>query len=128
MENKQIIRIKEDNLNGAPKVDKKIVKYFRARKEGKNKTTSALEAGYADANHTTRLEKSRAYENLDRYYREVLLNEISLKEIALLNIRNAKQERDLGASNMAIKLALERIDSIYANNEENEEVIIVLKN
>jgi phage terminase small subunit len=112
--------------SGAPVVNsKKVVKYFQARKQGKNKTQSAIEAGYNPA-HTSRIEATRNYQKLESYWKEILLNELPYQDMAKILKRNAMQERDIGGSNGAIKLALEKLNSTYGG-DESEKVVVILK-
>jgi len=110
-----------------PNTSDKVIKYFKARKQGKNKTEASIVAGYSDPNHTTRIEKTKGYQILERYYKNELLDQISLQEIAKINARNIRQKRDIGGSNTAIKLALEKIEPSEIPSDENETVIVVLK-
>ena len=117
-----------DKEKGENKIDlnTKVGKYFTAKKLGKTKTEASIVAGYADPNHTTRIEKTKAYQTIERYYKHELLNQISLKEIAEINARNMRQERDIGGSNTAIKLALEKLEPENIPEDRNEKVIVVL--
>lgn len=109
-----------------PNASDRVVKYFKARKQGKTKTESSIVAGYPDPNHTTRIEKTKGYQALERYYKNELLNQISLQEIAEINARNIRQERDIGGSNTAIKLALEKIEPDNKPDQDFDKVIVVL--
>lgn len=117
---------KTEVLTPLPAVDMKVVQYFKARKTGKSKTDASLLAGYADAKHASRIEKTQAYQNLSQAYRNALLETMPLNEIAQLNARNARQERDLGASNMALKLALDRTLAQDLGSE-SDDMIVLLK-
>lgn len=109
-----------------PKTNYRVIKYFKARKQGKTKTEASIVAGYSDPNHTTRIEKTKGFQALERYYKNELLNQISLQEIAEVNARNIRQERDIGGSNTAIKLALEKIEPDDTRENDNDSVIVVL--
>ena len=123
MEEKQ----KKKEETKLPKTNHRVVKYFKARKQGKTKTEASVVAGYADPNHTTRIEKTKGFQALERYYKNELLSQISLQEIAEMNARNIRQERDIGGSNTAIKLALEKIEPDGKSSNDDEMVIVVLK-
>lgn len=110
-----------------PKVDSRIKKYFIERKKGKTKAEASLSAGYADDKHAYRIERTKGYQKLDKYYKDVLLEQISMKEIAQINVRNMKQERDISGSNAAMKLALEKIEQGGDLNTDDERVVVVLR-
>ncbi|OGI74930.1 hypothetical protein A3D36_01380 [Candidatus Nomurabacteria bacterium RIFCSPHIGHO2_02_FULL_36_29] len=117
-------KIKEKNK--LPKTNHRVFKYFKALKQGKTKTEASIIAGYPDPNHTTRIEKTKGFQVLERYYKHELLNQISLQEIAEVNARNIRQERDIGGSNTAIKLALEKIEPDQIREDDFDKVIVVL--
>ncbi|MFZ2484411.1 MAG: hypothetical protein WAW81_00480, partial [Minisyncoccia bacterium] len=89
-------------------LNSKVGKYFLARNKGLNKSKAALEAGYASPTHTTRTEETQSYQNLVLCYKDELLKHITLEEIAEVQAKTIRQERDLGARNTAIKEALHR--------------------
>lgn len=109
-----------------PEAGSKIARYYVARKKGKNKTESAFLAGYASNNHTDRLERTAGYKAIDNYFQSEVLKILPMANLAKLAVRNANQERDLGASNGAVKMILEQIDKQANGGQPDEQVIVVL--
>ena len=120
-ENKQ----KETKL---PNTSDRVVKYFTARKQGKNKTEASIVAGYADPNHTTRIEQTKQYQALQRYFKDELLTHITVNELAEELAKNIKQDNDRGAKNQAIKIALEKMEPDNKIQEDDScKVVMVFK-
>lgn len=131
MDNQTVITIKENELkDGVPIIkDRKVVKFFKALKEGKNQSQASLEAGYSDNKHTTRVMQSKAFKEIDKFYSSVLLRNISMQDIAEVHKRNILQTVNIPASVMSIKLALEELSKTYGNENPDDDVtIITLKN
>lgn len=108
-------------------VSPKVMKYFKARKSGKSKADSAREAGYADIVHTGRIEKSQTYQQIERRFSQVLLGRISMEDIADINVRNMKQDKDIGGSNQAVKIALDKLEAESRGHEDDDRMIVILK-
>ena len=106
----------------------RVGKYFIAKQKGLNKSEASIVAGYPTTTHTTRIEQSKAYQAIERlYYKDELLNKITLGQIADEQIKNILQDKDKGAKNKAIELALSKIEPNEILDDADERVIIVLK-
>lgn len=112
-----------------PSLETKVGKYYKkTRIEGKQKGIAALEAGYADDQHSHQIESTKAFERIDAYYKTALLNHISLDSIAAEHVKNIVQDQDKGAKNKAIEMAIDRIDpDSKPRDEEESRVIVVLR-
>ena len=101
-------------------------RYFLAKRKGMNKTEAAKMIGM-DPRLTTQLEKTKRYQALEKkYYKDILLKEITLKEIAQAQVENIKQREDKGARNTAIKMALDKIEP-ETIREEEEKIVVIFK-
>ena len=118
MRNKKLPSVKSLDPNAKP------VKYFLARQRGMTKKDAKLEAGYSLATPTTDIETTQPYKSLA--YKDILQKEISMQEIASINARNIRQEKDVGGSNTAIKLALDKIEP-EQKQEDDDRMVIILK-
>lgn len=102
-------------------------KYFVARRRGLNKTQSAELVGI-DPRNVTQLENTQMYQAIEkRFFKDELLNVITLRGLANELIKNIEQDEDRGAKNKAIEIALSRIEPDKVNQSNDESVIIVLK-
>lgn len=118
-----------------PKKDQKLKdiivskpgKYFLARQTGKNKKESALTAGYADGQHITQIESSLAYNTLTNYFKDELLAQTNLKELAGELLKNIKQDKDRGAKNKAIEIALSKIEPDKIQPDDSDKVLVILR-
>jgi len=105
---------------------KKSKLYFKAREiEGKSQAESLI-AGDMNPNtfHGTRVEGSKTYEKLKEKYADVLKDKISFDALADLQIRNAEQDKDKGASNKALDSILGRLAPTESAEFEASDVII----
>lgn len=93
-------------------------KFFLNVQKGMSKQEAAIEAG-AHPHAASELEKTENYSLCEKAYADVLIGKISLSEIADLNIRNMKQGKDVGGSNTAIKMALDKIEPDNAPQSVN---------
>ena len=96
-------------LRTKPDFTAKTGRYFLARQRGLNKTEAMKEVG-ASSKNIANYEKTPNYKLCEATYAGNLLDEITLREIAQLNVRNAKQEKDIGGSNTAIKMMVDKIE------------------
>lgn len=109
------------------KLDTKVGKYLLNKKKGLTKKESAILAGYADGSNVTKIENSLAYKELEKvFYKDELLKQISLQEIAQAHAEIIRQNKDLGARNTAIKNATDKIESDGTGGTE-EKVLVILK-
>lgn len=101
-----------------PDPDTRVGKYFIARKQGKTKTEASIVSGYADCNHTTRIEATKSYKALEAYFRNRLLSDITInqiiKELAKSIIQDSNQEAKIEAIGKAINI----IEPIGNKNED----------
>jgi phage terminase small subunit len=109
-------------------VSPKVVKYYHGVRSGKTKTQAAIDSGYSPqsaASHTSRIEKSESYKNLDKYFQKVLLNYISMDELAEITSRNARQKENWAASNKAVEIALDQLNRQHTDMLENQLVVVL---
>ena len=110
----------------------RIKKYVLSRSKGLSKAESARAAGYTEStavHATSQIEKTKEFSALaKRYFKDELLEQITLKEIATNLKDNITQDKDRGARNQAIKLALEKIEPTdKPEDDENQKVLVVLR-
>jgi hypothetical protein len=108
-----------------PKADKKVVKYFKARKKGKSRAEAQIEAGYKDTAHGSRIEKTNAYKKVEKYFNEILLDHISFDEIAETTSRNIRQDKNLNASNKAVEIALSHLSPLESDRDDDRLVVVL---
>jgi hypothetical protein len=111
-----------------PDLKSKQGKYFIAKLAGKTKKEAAVIAGYRGQNVTSQIENSVTYKEIEKvYFKDELLNQISVKEIATALKENIKQDNDLGSRNAAIKIALDKIEPDKIIKDEDDKVLVILK-
>lgn len=103
----------------------KPYKYFIARTKGKNKKQSALEAGYADGQHITQIERGVGFQEVKEYFKDVLIGKIKVSEIADELVKNIVQDTDRGAKNKAIEIALGKIEPEKVMEQEDKVIVIL---
>jgi hypothetical protein len=124
---------KRPSTKGKPKAKKpdlysKAGRYFLNKKQGLTKKESALRAGYADGQHITEIERSKTYQAIEKhYYKDELLQQITLREIATAHAENIRQDEDKGARNTAIKMAKDYIEPDEKPDDDDERVMVILK-
>lgn len=103
-------------------------KYLVHRKMGKNKTESAILAGYPDGTNVSKIEKSQTFQQLEqKFFKDEIAEQITLKAIAFELIKNIEQDEDKGAKNNAIKIALDKMEPEEKGEKENDTLIVVLR-
>jgi len=111
-----------------PDLTTKVGKYYVARtKKGLNKTQSQQVAGFADTMHASRIEKTNEFQEIERYYKNELQNHITVSEIAEAHADNIRQDKDRGARNKAIEMAMAKIEPDKIVDDADEKIMIVLK-
>jgi hypothetical protein len=111
-----------------PDLNSRPGKYFLLRQEGVPKGEAALRAGYPDVYHTPQIEKSKAYEAIEKvFYKDELIRHISLEQIAREQIKNILQDEDKGAKNKAIEHALSKLEPEDVGKEDFDKIVVVLK-
>lgn len=123
---RELARVKENE----PKLPKsiKVRKYFANRTRGDNKTVSAIKAGYSPRSamtNTSHIETSPAYQACERWYKNVLLNYISLDDIAKTSARNIMQSSNYTASNQALQYALSKLEGDSDTTTESDAVVSI---
>lgn len=115
---------------------KKSVKANLATKSGKlwmevNSGKSPKEAAKVvgiDPKNVGHMMRTEAYQALERSsYKEELIKHITLAQIAEEHMKVMTQDKDLGAKNTAIKMALEKIEPENAPQQDQEKIIVFLK-
>lgn len=113
-----------------PEFDNKarIVQYVINRAKGMNKSKAALDAGYADGNHTGLIESRQAYKEIVKtYFKDKLLEQTTLEELGSELLKNVRQDQDRGAKNKAIEIALSKIEPEEHIEEEDDKVMVILR-
>lgn len=69
-------------------------------------------ARFADTttNHLPQLRATKNYKQLTEKFADTVLGKTTMDRMAEINIRNMEQDKDIGGSNNALKMALERIE------------------
>ena len=104
----------------------KAGRYFLAKQKAPTKKAAALMVGLSPT-HTTRMEKTKSYQAIEAKYKDRLLNVITLDEIALAHAENITQDKDRGARNTAIKMAVDRIEPDILSGDGDEKVLVILR-
>ena len=95
--------------NKKPDLKTKSGQLWLAQRKGLRDSEAARRIGVSPKN-VPELENTRTYEAIKTKYGDALKSKITLDEMATEQIKNIKQDRDLGAKNMAIKMAKEYIE------------------
>lgn len=108
----------------------KAGKYFIAKKRGMNKKNAAIAAGY-NPTHTTAIEQTKTYQEIEKKYKDVLLEKITMDEIASAHADNITQAGatsvDRGARNVAIKMAKDWIEPDDTAGDSDDKILVVLR-
>lgn len=102
----------------------KVIKYAKARLEGKNKEASKEIAGYSPNTKATVIESTSTYKALS--VKDALLKHITLDDITKRHSQLIASDNEAVAIN-AIKLGYERIEPDVDTKEDTDNVTIVLK-
>ena len=107
---------------------KKLKKYFKAREiDGKPQIQSENEAGYASDHHGTRIEGRKMYKELKKKYADSLADKTDFDELADLQLRNAKQDKDKGASNKDLESIINKLEPTEGTEIDTGDVQIIVK-
>ncbi len=124
-----MIKTRKKKVNKADLKNTNAGKYLTARhKKGMNKSQAAQEIGI-DPRNVPQLEKTEVYQALEKkYFKDDLTDVISMRQIAEKLADNIMQDKDKGASNAAIKIALDKLEpDRVSDNAENERVFVIIK-
>lgn len=112
-----------------PKLDTKIGKYFLAVKSGKTKQEAQRIAGYTSDTNSSNLEKTKSFQAIQTYFKDELLQQSSMQELASELLKVIRQDEELSAKNMAIKIALDKIEPSNATKVDidAEKCLVVLR-
>lgn len=112
-----------------PDLNSKAAKYFRGHTSGMTKQKALLAAGFSpkSINNYTNIERTKRYQEIQEYYKDALLNNISVQEIAEEHVKNIKQDQDRGAKNKAIEMALKKIEPDATPDDGHEMIFVKLK-
>jgi len=111
-------------------LDSKPAKYFHALRTGRAKTKAEAStlAGYRSENHASRIEQTQTYQELEKvYFKDELLKQTSLVNLAKELLKNVEQDQDRGAKNKAIEIALKKIEPETNTSEEEDRVLVILR-
>ena len=112
-----------------PRIDKstKAAKYFIARKiKGLPRAQAAQEAGLTDIRNTGHTMQTKVYQELERRYKDFVLDEIGMDEVAKEHVKNIRQDEDKGAKNKAIQMFIERLEE-KQEEKDDDKLLVVLK-
>lgn len=109
-----------------PDLNSTAGKYYKARKTAKTKKEAAEIIGVTPQ-YISAIEQSKTYQEIVRYFKDDLLEIIDQKTIAQELKKNIVQDEDRGAKNQAIKIAIERIEPEAKQSNEDDRVIVILK-
>lgn len=106
-------------------MDSRPAKYYLAKKRGATAREAAVQAGYGNT-PSTQIEESKVYQAIERHYRDEILGKLSLSNLADEHIKVIVQDKDLGAKNKAIEMALNRVEPDTPQAEESDRVLVIL--
>jgi hypothetical protein len=104
----------------------RVVKYVKGVRSGLTKKESAIRAGFPDASNISKLEKTEAFMEVERHYRDALLDKITLDDVAEEHIKNIKQDEDRGAKNKAIEMYYNKVEPEKVSENKEDRVMVVL--
>jgi hypothetical protein len=108
-----------------PDLNTKAGRYYLELKKGRTKVQAQALAGYKGTN-SVQVERSKAFQDIKRYFNDELLDRITTGEIADELVKNIKQDNKLEAKNTAIKIALDRLEPANAINGDDEDRVMVI--
>lgn len=107
---------------------KRITTYFKERElKGKTQAEAEKEAYGKVVNHGSRIENTKQFDKLRKRYKDVLEEKTSFSELADIQLRNARQKKDKGASNKAVESVIERMEPSEGVVDTGEVKIIFKK-
>ncbi len=105
----------------------KAGKYFLALQKGSTKKEAALTVGI-DPRNVNKLEDTQMYQAIEKkYFKDELLDQITLTGLAQELLKNIVQDTDRGAKNKAIEIALSKLEPEKAPKDADEKVLIVIQ-
>ena len=108
-------------------LNERVSKYIVARKKGLTQSKSKEVAGYPQTTNGYQIEQSDAYKTLEQtYFKDEIIQRITLGQIADEQVKVIKQDKDLGAKNTAIKNTLERIEPNEIGGQEDDDKLVVI--
>ena len=112
-----------------PDLHSKIGKYYLAVQSGETKQEAQHIAGYSSDTNSTSIEKSKTFQAIQTYFKDEMMTQSSMQELAGELLKNIRQDADRSAKNAAIKIALDKIEPTGATNIdiEAEKVMVVLR-
>ena len=105
----------------------KPLKYAKARLSGFSMKESSQIAGYAPTGALTTRENNKSVQLAFKSYKDVYLKEIGREEQASLLARNARQDKDTGGSNSALKILADRIEPETKTQTVENKVLVVIR-
>lgn len=111
-----------------PDLHSKIGKYFLATRAGETKQEAQRIAGYSSDTNSATIEKSKTFQAITTFFKDEMMQQSSMKELASELLKNIRQDSDRGAKNTAIKIALDKIEGNNTSIDvEAEKCLIVLR-
>ena len=111
--------------NKKPDFRTKSGKLFLAQQKGLTDAEASRQIGISPKN-VLELERTKTYQAIQKKFADVMLDKITMAEIADAVVDNIKQNEDKGAKNNAVKIALEKIEPDNLP-QQAQQVNIVLK-
>ena|SRR3990167_6769975 len=114
-----------------PDLNTRIGKYYMAVQKGKTKKEAQIVAGFNQDTNATRIERTKEFQSLQTYFKDELIQKITMGEIADALTDNIRQSGEIkidrNARNRAIEIALARIEPKDAIVDgSGDKVLIVL--
>lgn len=110
-----------------PNLNTKVGKYFIGVQKGLKKKEALQQAGYINLDSGSTVEKSKQYNEIRRYYRDSLQDEITVGDIAREHAKIILQDNELGPKVAAIKMAIEKIEPEQPEGDDDEKVMVILR-
>ena len=109
-------------------MNSKAAKYFVAnRLNGKSKSEAVRIAGISDPRNAQNIEKTQTYQILDRRYKDIVEERISMQEVAEEHRKNILQDQDKGAKNTAIKMYMDKVEPEELKLDDEDKMVVILR-
>lgn len=109
-----------------PDLNSKVAKYYFAKKTGMSQSKATQVAGYSDPGVSTRVEQTKGYKALQKYYKDALQDEITVQQIAKEHAKVIMQDQELGPKIASIKMAYDKIEPEQPQGENDDDKVFVV--
>jgi hypothetical protein len=85
-------------------------KFAIAKQQGMTDANAARFAGLGSTDNSTKMKETQNYKLCMETFKDAYLGQTTVERIVGLSIRNMEQDKDIGGSNAAIKIAMDKIE------------------